>query len=150
ENRAKLKSPRGPEWLTIPMRQKRRDQLIQETCIDNSQAWQHKAVKTLQHLYSKAPHYATWAPTIASILEKPYETLTQLNRASWEPALRLLGVSCRFVCSSELPVSGSGPRLLLDICKHLRMDTYLSGMFGREYLDVGEFAREGVRVLFHE
>src|SRR5262249_43531717 len=37
-----------------------------------------------------------------------------------------------------------------DICKHLGADTYLSGSFGREYLDTGEFCREGGAVLFHE
>jgi hypothetical protein len=28
-------------------------------------------------------------------------------------------------------------------------DTYLSGLFGQEYLNVEEFAREGVDVVFH-
>jgi hypothetical protein len=150
ENRAKLKTARGDEWLTVPMRQAGRGQLIQDTRIDNSQTWQRKARTTIQHLYGKAPCYGAHAPAIQSILERPYETLTELDRASWEPALRALGITCRFVCSSELPVSGKGPRLLLDICKHLGADTYLSGMFGRDYLDADEFAREGVVVRFHE
>ena len=30
------------------------------------------------------------------------------QRASWEPALRLLGITCRFVCASELPVLSAG------------------------------------------
>src|SRR5436309_13757937 len=51
ENRAKLRTARGEEWLTVPMRQGRREQLIRETCVDNSQAWQRKALGTLQHLY---------------------------------------------------------------------------------------------------
>jgi WbqC-like protein family len=150
ENRARLLTPRGPDWLTIPMRKTHREQLIRETPVDNSQAWPGRALKTIQHLYGKAPHYRTHAPAIQSILETPYENLTELDRASWEPALRLLGITCRFVCASELPVAGKGPRLLLDICKHLGADTYLSGMHGREYLDTAEFAREGVSVLFHE
>jgi hypothetical protein len=150
ENRAKLKTPRGSEWLTVPTRRTSREQLIRETHIDNNQGWQRKAIKTIQHLYGKSPFYEAHAPTVQRILETPYESLTQLNRASWEPAMRSLGISCRFVCSSELPVSGKGPRLLLDICKYLGADTYLSGAFGREYLDAAEFAREGVAVRFHE
>ena len=150
ENRAKLKTPRGGEWLTVPMRQAHRGQLILDTHVDNSQPWQGRALKTLQHLYAKAPYYEAHAPAVQKILESPYETLTQLDVASWEPALRLMGVTCRFVRASELPVSGKGPRLLLDICKHVDADTYLSGSFGREYLDTAEFAREGVSVTFHE
>ncbi len=150
ENRAKVKTPRGPEWLTVPMRRTGREQLIRHTHVDNSQPWQQKVLKTLQHNYAKAPCYEVHAPAVQRILEAPHETLTQLDRASWEPALRLLGVTCRFVCASELPIAGKGPRVLLEICKYLGADTYLSGMFGREYLDVDEFAREGVAVLFHE
>jgi hypothetical protein len=150
ENRARLKTLRGAEWLTVPMRQGSREQLVRETRVDNSQAWQRKALGTIQHHYGKAPYYQTHASAIQRILETPHETLTELDRASWEPALRLLGITCRFVCSSELPVAGKGPRLLLEICKHLGADTYLSGAFGREYLDTAEFAREGVAVAFHE
>jgi hypothetical protein len=150
ENRGKVKAAQGAEWLTVPMRKTSREQLISDTRIDHSQAWQRKLLRTIRHLYGKAPCYETYAPAIERILEAPYETLTELDRASWEPALRLLGVRCRFVCSSELPVSGKGPRLLLDICKHLGADTYLSGTFGREYLDTDTFVREGVKVLFHE
>jgi len=150
ENRARVKTARGGEWLTVPMRQASREQLIRDTRIDNSQVWQRKLLRTVQHLYGKAPCYEAHAPAIPGILEAPHETLTELDCASWEPALGLLGVRCRFIRSSELPVSGKGPRLLLDICKHLGADTYLSGAFGREYLDTGAFAREGVTVLFHE
>jgi hypothetical protein len=138
------------EWLTVPTRRVSREQLVRETRLDNSQPWQGRALKTIQHLYGKAPHYDTHAAVIQRILQTPHETLTGLDLASWGPALQSLGVTCRFVCSSDLPVSGKGPRLLLDICKHLDADTYLSGMFGREYLDAGAFAREGVAVLFHE
>lgn len=150
ENRAKLKTARGGEWLTVPMRKANREQLIRDTPVDTSRPWQRKAWGTIQTLYGKTPYFKMHAPAIQTILEAPYETLVQLDRASWEPALKLLGITCRFVLASELPVSGKGPRLLLDICKHLGADTYLSGSFGREYLDTAEFAREGVDVLFHE
>lgn len=150
ENRTKLKTPKGGEWLTVPMFQRGREQAVRDTVIDNAQPWRRKAWGTLQNHYGKAPGFATHSAEIREILEAPHETLVGLDQASWQPALRLLGATCRFVLASELPVSGKGPRLLLDICKHLGADTYLSGGFGREYLDTEEFAREGVSVAFHE
>src|SRR5262249_39075188 len=57
---------------------------------------------------------------------------------------------CRFVLASELPVNGKGPQLLLDICKHLGADTYLSGACGEDYLDTEVFVRQGVEVVFHQ
>ena len=140
ENRARLRTANGADWLTVPMRQASREQLIRDTRIDESQPWQRRALGTLQHLYGKAPHFRVHAPAVQAVLEGRYETLTDLDRASWEPALRLLGITCRFVRASELPVEGKGPQLLLDICKHLGADSYLSGGFGREYLDTAAFA----------
>jgi len=150
ENRARLRTAQGSEWLSVPIRQRNREQLIRDTMIDNTQPWRRKAWGTIQRLYARTSGFDAHGPEIRAIIETPHATLLDLNHASWQPALRLLGINCRFVCSSQLPVSGNGPRLLLDICKHLGADTYLSGAFGREYLDGAEFAREGVEVLFHE
>ncbi len=150
ENRARLKTAAGPRWLTAPMFQQSREQLILQTRVDTTQPWQRKAIRTLENLYGKAPYFQNYAPEIIPILEKPYDTLTDLDCASWGPALRRLGITCQFVRASDLPVSGKGPRLLLDICKYLGVDTYLSGAFGKEYLDITEFTGEGVRVRFHE
>jgi hypothetical protein len=150
ENRTKLMTPNGPNWLSVPMCKVSREQLIQDTRVDGSQPWQKKALGTLQGFYGKAPCFKTYAAEIISILEHPHETLTALNMASWQPALRLLGITCTFIRASELPVVGKGPRLLLEICKHLGSEVYLSGGFGREYLDAAEFSREGVEVRFHD
>jgi hypothetical protein len=150
ENRARLRTAAGADWLTVPMRQASREQLIRDTRIDNTQLWQRRALNTLHHLYGKAPHFKEHVPAVQAILEGGHETLTDLDHASWEPAVRLLGISCRFVRASQLPVTGKGPQLLLGICKHVGADTYLSGAFGREYLDTAGFAAEGVQVAFHE
>lgn len=150
ENRAKLKSPEGTLWLTVPVHKTGRDQRIFDTRIHREQPWQKSAVKTLSHLYGKSPQFAAHSAEIFRIIEAPHETLTGLDQASWAPALRLLETTCKIVCASDLPVHGSGPRLLLDICKHLGADVYLSGAFGREYLDTTAFTAEGVEVRFHE
>jgi hypothetical protein len=150
ENRTRVKSPQGPQWLSIPIRNSSRRQLIHETRIDDSRPWRRKAIQTISAFYGKAPFYRKYAPQIMSIFESSHEELLKLNRISWEPALRLLGIDCKFVYASELPVLGRGPRLLLDICKYLGADEYLSGAFGREYLDIREFEEEDVKVRFHE
>ncbi len=150
ENRTKVKAPDGPRWLTVPVRQSHREQRIIETTLDDTQPWRRKAIRTLETLYGRAPCYATYAAEVISILESPYGTLADLDCASWAPALRSLGINCRFICASTLPVSGSGSQLLFNICRWLRADVYLSGAFGRDYLDLAAFESEGVSVCFHE
>jgi hypothetical protein len=150
ENRARLKGPQGPQWLSVPVQKISREQRIVDTRISRDHPWQQDAVKTLAHLYGKSPGYREHGPEVEGIIQAPNETLTGLDRASWAPALRLWGVRCNFVLASELPVSGRGPQLLLDICKHLGADVYLSGPDGRNYLDSAEFAAAGVQVRYHD
>src|SRR5262249_24691074 len=97
-----------------------------------------------------APHYAAHRAEVEQVITGAHTTLTELDRASWAPALRLLGVACEFVLASALPVTGRGPGLLLDICQHLGADVYLSGGFGRDYLVTGVFAAAGVELRFHD
>jgi hypothetical protein len=150
ENRAKVKGLTGPQWLTVPVRQAHRDQAIAEIRIDDTQSWQRKMIGTLNSLYGSAPGFKQHAPEIVGILQDPYDSLTRLDRASWGPALRLLGITCRFVLASELPLSGKGSELLLRICQHLGSTVYLSGGAAKGYLDVAAFAAAGIEVGFHE
>ncbi len=150
ENRARLKGPQGPQWLTVPVHKQSREQRIRETRVNYDQPWQQDAVRTLQHLYGKTAFYARHHQAVEAVLTAGHAMLTDLDIASWQPALDLLRPSCRFVRASELPVEGHGPGLLLDICRHLGADTYLSGGFGREYLDTSAFTAAGVEVRFHD
>ena len=149
ENRAKLKTPNGPQWLTAPIQRHSRTQPISEISLNVDDGWRTKAHRTLDTLYSKAPFYAEQSGAIVDILQTPYAKLTDLDCASWQPALGPLGIACRFVRASELPVAGKGSVYLLDICRHLNADVYLSGAFGRDYLELDRFADHDIAVRFH-
>jgi hypothetical protein len=48
-------------------------------------------------------------------------------------------------------VDGARADLILNVCKAVGADTLIAGFGGsRGYLDIEAFAREGVRVAFHE
>lgn len=149
ENRAKLKTPQGPKWATVPIRRKSRQQLIIDTYVDNAQPWRNNFLKTIESLYRKSPFYKTHIDEIAEIIQRPNISLVELDVASWEPAIRLLNINCDFVRASELPIEGKGSQLLLDICKHLGSKTYISGGFGRDYLDLHAFNAAAIEVEFH-
>ncbi len=73
-----------------------------------------------------------------------------MTAASWEPAFRLLEPQCEVLLASDLGATGSGQDLLLDICREVGADAYLSGAFGKKYLDESLFGDAGIRVHYHE
>jgi hypothetical protein len=150
ENRTRLKAKDGSRWLTIPMLKRSRNQLIRETHIDQTQHWRRKAAGSLEALYGSAPRYGEYRDEVHSILEAPHETLLDITTASWKPALRLLNPSCEILLASDLQTRATGQDQLLGICREVGADVYLSGAFGKTYLDEDQFTSAGVRVEYHE
>ncbi len=149
ENRCRLKASDGAQWLTIPMRRESREQLVQDTRIDHTQHWLRKALHTLDTLYGPAPFHSDFSEEIREILERPHESLLDITRASWEPAFRLLEPQCEVILASDLEAGSTGQEQLLAICREVGADRYLSGAFGREYLDAEQFEADGIELAFH-
>jgi len=47
-------------------------------------------------------------------------------------------------------VTGKGSDLILDLCRNLGAKRYLSGISGKDYLNLDDFKKEGIRVEFQE
>ena len=63
----------------------------------------------------------------------------------------LLGIkNVRFTLASELAVSGTETELLINICKAIGADTYLSGFGGKKYMDEDAFEKEGINLEYYD
>lgn len=150
ENRFRVRTERGPDWVTASVEKGPRERRIADVRLNRAAPWVDDCKRTLERLYGDAERYSEHAEEVHAILDAPHERLVELDVASWNPALRALQPKCEFVAASALGCDGKGPQLLLDICKRVGADVYLSGGFGREYLDADMFRGEGVDVRFHE
>jgi len=50
----------------------------------------------------------------------------------------------------DYPIDLTGTERLVDLCTHYEADTYLSGPSGLKYLDMEQFHRAGIDVIFQE
>ena len=66
--------------------------------------------------------------------------------------LQKLGIHTKLHISSELldNLGQGGTNVNLNICKKLNADVYLSGVLGKDYLDVSEFEKENIKVKFQD
>jgi hypothetical protein len=64
--------------------------------------------------------------------------------------LERLGIETEIVRSSELEPTETKSALILELCIKVAASVYLSGPFGREYLDLTAFESAGIRVAFHD
>jgi hypothetical protein len=56
QNRIKIKTSKGPKWMTIPLRAVRLGQSINEVCIDETSDWRGQHVELLYQAYREAPY----------------------------------------------------------------------------------------------
>ena len=153
QNRNRIPTTQGSVWLTVPVLVKGKyDQPINEVRIDNegNPRWREKCWNSIVHNYKKAPYFHDHAPFFEGLYQKDWDRLVDLNEAIIRYLLTAFSIDVKVVASSELNVQGQRGELLLDICKKLGAPVYLSGISGREYLDLKMFADAGIEVRFQE
>ncbi len=150
QNRNKIKSPEGEQLLSVPVLHKMA-QSLEDVQIDARQPWARKHWGSIQRAYQKARFFTDHAPFLEKTFRTPWEKLNDLNHAMADYFLAALGVKTRVIKSSVFPLHGEASERLLNLCKDLGADTYLTGAYGaQEYLDLELFEREGVRIVFQE
>ena len=152
-NRNKIKIAQGDCWLTIPIitRGKSKEILIINAQIVNKQNWAKKHLKTIQANYSKSNYYRDYIYFFEDAYSKTWNTLFDLNMHFLKWLLEELKIDTEVVISSHLKEKkGKKDKLVLDICKSLDADIYISGTLGKDYLDLNEFKKEGIYVYFQD
>ena len=149
DNRNKIRTQDDSMWLTIPIFNKT-GQTLNEVKIDYSKKWVSKHKSSIEYNYEKAPYFEEYWKDIELILDKSWEKLIDLNMELISYFITKLEINTKTVFSSELNINKTGSEKLLEICKDLQVDTYLSGEFGRNYLDINLFQQENIKVIFEK
>lgn len=143
-NRNQIKTAQGRQWLTIPVHSKGATDgvAIKDVRIDWSKPWAKNHLKALTISYSKAPHFASYAPWLASVFERRDEFLADFTISLTIEIAREIGIAhTRFMRSSEIPgIDGQKTERLIQILKHVGAAHYISGPSARDYIEPEKFA----------
>ncbi|MFC1807222.1 WbqC family protein [Candidatus Omnitrophota bacterium] len=150
QNRNKILTNESWQWITVPVKNSF-GQLIKDVQIDgDNKVWKRKYWDSVCHAYQKKPFFKRYAKDIKDIICKERIFLAELNCALIFKLMDFLKLTPNVIRSSQMKVQGKGSELLLDICIKAKADTYISGISGKEYLDVGSFEKSGIKVVFQE
>ena len=144
-NRNKVYTKDGLKWITIPVIKGPRSQLIYEVKIDQGKDWQRKHFNTFQINYGRALYFKKYKWIIEDIYCKhTWESLSKLNIYTIELIARTLGIKTKFMNSAGLNTKGSKDDKLIEICKKLGADYYLSGPAAKDYINPKKFKDENI------
>ncbi len=147
QNRNKIRNAESWQWLTVPVVYDF-GQLLSEVKIDNKNDWRMKHLKSIELNYSRAPYLKDYFGFFESLYRKEWGLLADINTEIITYLKERLGIKTRLVKSAELGIKSSATNRLVDICRELDADVYLSGAGGAEYLDESLFAASGIKLEY--
>jgi hypothetical protein len=146
QNRNRIKTAQGWQWLTVPVTY-RFPEKIGQVRINRNMAWEKKHLKAISTSYGRAPFFSRYMELIRPVILSDHDELSTLNIALAEALRQALKIDTRTVVVSQLPAMRENPTdRLIDICRHFGADTYLAGQGGTNYMDVDRFDGSGVKV----
>lgn len=146
-NRNRIKTPRGAEWLTIPVITKGRfTQPIADVRIANSWAEQHW--RGLELAYRRAPFFEAYAPLVRSWYEaaERESLLTDVNLLFLQRIAQTFGLATRIVRDSTYQATGAKTERLVAIAGAAGAKRYLTGPSARAYFEEPLFDAAGIAV----
>jgi hypothetical protein len=150
-NRNRVKTPKGPMWLSVPvMRKGYLKKTISDIEIDNSQPWGRKHWNTLRHGYAKAPHFGRYADYFEDVYSREWKSLADLNEQMLGWFLTELGINVTVESAGDQDFQGTKVDLVLDMCAKLGADVYIFGAQGRGYADENSFVGAGIELVFQD
>jgi len=151
--RNRIKTPNGPSFLTIPVSiPKGSEGKVLYTDVSFAgDKWRDKHLKTIMLNYKKAPFF----DDIFTMFQKHViaaKNLLELNISLIEAVCDLLQINTKRIRLSQiLDNFGQKTDLIIDICKAVDADSYLSGTGGgREYNDENKMKFAGIELVYSD
>jgi hypothetical protein len=151
QNRNLIKTPQGALWLTVPVLGKGKfGQATNEVSVNNNLEWGPKIWKTIHQNYRKAKYFNLYSDYFEEIFSKEWELLNDLNTTLLIKIIDWLEISTPIKRASEMNVAGKSSELLVNICKELNADIYLSGFGGEKYMENEIFEDNKIKIKTYD
>ena len=147
-NRNKIKTPRGAEWISIPVGTDLRRLICEVELRDAS--WQLRHWNLLRLHYEQAPHFRSYRTFLEEVLlGRQWTNLSELNHFLIQSIARdFLGIKTQFLDSRAFGAQGQKQDRLVDLLKKAGTELYVSGPAARDYIDPTIFESAGIELVF--
>ena len=135
-NRNKIISSTGYTWLNIPILKGHKFLNINEVKINNSIKWRKTNWKKITSGYNNAEYFYLYKEYFKKLYQKEWEFIFEINFEGIKKVIEWLGIKTEVIKESELNVRGTSTERLVNVCKAVGADVYLSGVGGKNYIGV--------------
>lgn len=147
-NRNRINSANGPQWLTIPVLHKGRSHHRVCDIRVADQRWAEKHWRAIELNYAKAPFFNEIKPELQSLYRRAGEMsfLSEINRLFIEEICDWVDIDTEMTDVREYDLPEGRVDRLVELCRKLGADEYISGPSAQAYIDPEYFSQRGVDV----
>ncbi len=151
----KIKTGNGESFITLPIKKdKSRDnQYINNSFIFVDDKWRKKTLKSIELNYGKTPYFEDILPLLKEWIVSDL-TLSEIHIKMIKRIANMLSFDdVDFIASSSLDIKGGKETKLLDICKQVSAQTYLSPQGSSAYIQptnlADKFKENNIDLFYH-
>jgi len=150
QNRNRIKTATGWQWLTVPVAFSFPETINQVTII-NSQKWQRAQQQSMVTNYRRAPYFDQVMAWLAPLFSQQWQTLAELNIFLVKALANFLGITTPIHVASELgPFPENPDQRLIGMVRHFGGNRYLAGAGGHGYMNLDTWSEAGIEVEFQD
>ena len=145
QKRNRVRTKEGWTYIQVPTITKgKMEQNICDVLINNNEEWREKNYKTISLLYGKAPFYNEYKDFLDDLYTRHWEKLMDLDIYIMEYIFKLLDVKTEIFYDWNYNFEGKKTDMLVDMCKQIDCDTYLSNLGSSAYVDITCFTENNL------
>lgn len=150
----KIRASDSALTLTVPVKKSKLETKINKVIIDNSKPWKKKHLKSIYFNYIKSKYFEEVYEFLKNNYVIDFQYLEELNIQLISEICNKIGIKTTLLRSSQL-LSQEGVKedRLINICKELSCEKYLSTAGAKQYLDnditKNKFIRNKIELNFH-
>lgn len=103
QNRARLRTPQGWQWISVPLRGGQHGRPVCDVSIEGDPYWMGKHWRAFIFHYHSTPFFAFYEDALRPLFDVRWRCLADLTCATVEVLHRLLGLRAALVRASALP-----------------------------------------------
>jgi hypothetical protein len=146
-SRNMIKSPKGVEWLSVPVGSKTRNRLNCEVEIKQHD-WQKSHWGKISQYYREAPYFKMYKEFFDDIyIGNTWTNLSDMNQTIIKRiSQELLGITTKFDDSRRFNLHGSKEERYIPLLKEIGCTTFVSGPSAKSYLTDEAMEKEGIKL----
>lgn len=149
-NHNRIIVPNGWIWISVPIKKEHKflpNKLVE---INNEIDWRRLHWEKIHRSYANTEFFHLYKEYFESLFKKQWNFLFELNFETLRQTIDWLGLKIEIIKESDLNIDCASTERLINICKAVGADTYVSGIGGKNYIDEKSFSKNKVNLEYQE